>query len=102
MLVLLSLVQQLVLGYTTLYFVLVLVVLGYAGPAGLPTPSIPVWGQEWPAYIFTLTGILVVMSAGLFVACLRCRTQPTLELAATVTLDEDRRVIDSGGDLPAT
>lgn len=63
---------QLVLGYTTLYFVLVLVVLGYAEPAGLPTPSIPVWGQEWPAYIFTLTGILVVMSSGLFVACLRC------------------------------
>lgn len=63
---------QLVLGYTTLYFVLVLVVLAYAEPSGLPTPSIPVWGQEWPAYIFTLTGILAVMSSGLFVACLRC------------------------------
>lgn len=66
---------KLVLGYTTLYFVLVLVVLGYAEPAGLPTPSIPVWGQEWPAYIFTLAGILVVMSSGFFVACLRCEKQ---------------------------
>lgn len=63
---------KLVLGYTTLYFVLVLVVLAYAEPSGLPTPSIPVWGQEWPAYIFTIAGILVVMSSGLFVACLRC------------------------------
>lgn len=63
--------KKLVLGYTSLYFVLVLVVLGYAEPSGLPTPTIPVWGQEWPAYIFTLAGILVVMSSGLFVACLR-------------------------------
>lgn len=69
--------SQLVLGYTTLYFVLVLVVLGYAEPSGLPTPAIPVWGQDWPAYIFTLTGILVVISSGIFVACLRCDTPNT-------------------------
>ncbi|CAM9325405.1 unnamed protein product, partial [Ectocarpus sp. 12 AP-2014] len=62
---------ELVLAYTSLYFVLVLVVLAYAEPSGLPTSSITVWGQEWPAYIFTLTGVLVVVSSGLFVACLR-------------------------------
>lgn len=73
---------KLVLGYTTLYFVLVLVVLGYSEPSGLPTPSIPVWGQEWPAYIFTLAGILVVMSSGLFVACLRCEKLERVVLGA--------------------
>lgn len=62
---------QFVLGYTCLYFVLLLVILAYGAPSSLPTPTVPLWDQQWPAYIFPLAGILVVVSSGLFVACLR-------------------------------
>ncbi|CAM9674646.1 unnamed protein product, partial [Choristocarpus tenellus] len=43
---------ELVLCYIFFYFVLVLVFLAYVQPQSLPQPLVPVWGQEWPAYIF--------------------------------------------------
>lgn len=62
---------QIVLGYMCLYFVIVLAILLYGGPAHLPLPTVPVWGQQWPAYVFPLAGMLMVVSSGFFVACLR-------------------------------
>lgn len=63
--------SQLVLGYTTLYFVAILVILAYAEPATLPTPTVSIWGQAWPVYGFAVASILIVVSSGLFVAYLR-------------------------------
>lgn len=63
--------SQLVLGYTLLYFVAILVVLAYGEPTTLPATTVNVWGQDWPAYVFAIAGILGVLSSGLFVACLR-------------------------------
>lgn len=62
---------QVVLGFMCLYFVIILAILLYGGSAYLPLSTVPVWGQQWPAYVFPLAGILLVISSGFFVACLR-------------------------------
>lgn len=63
--------EQLILGYTCLYFVIILAVLAYGKPEALPVPTVTVWGQQWPVHVFTVEAILFAISSGLFVACLR-------------------------------
>lgn len=59
------------LGYMTLFMVAVLVFLAYGDSTALPRPTLTVWGQEWPDYVFAVAALMVVISWGLGVACLR-------------------------------
>ncbi|CAM9220023.1 unnamed protein product [Chrysoparadoxa australica] len=62
---------ELVLGYSSAYYIFILVFLAYAKPESLPQPTVPVGGQDWPIYIFGVISFLVVIASGLFVATSR-------------------------------